>query len=92
VNSLEKERSSTLISMSESGMLGVEDARGRGYMHTQPCAPAAARTRTAQSQAAHFERAWPADGSCRRSATRPPTTHDSAPACGLAVLPHRRKP
>ena len=77
-NGYEKERSDALISKSESGMLGVGADRSRGSMRTQSCAPATADTRTAQPQAACCEHPWPADGSRRRSATRPPTTHDPA--------------
>ena len=91
-NSPEKERSDALISKSESGMLGVGADRSRGSMRTQSCAPATAHTHTAQPQAACCEHPWPADGSRRRSATRPPTTHDPTLACGPAVLLHRRKP
>ena len=77
-NGYEKERSDALISKSESGMLGVGADRSRGSMRTQSRAPATAHTRTAQPQAACCEHPWPADGSRRRSATRPPTTHDPA--------------
>jgi len=53
--------------------------------HRQLCAPTAAHTRTARPQAAHFQRARPAHGSRRRSATRAPTTHNSAPLPDLLI-------
>ena len=54
-------------------------SQGRSNTHRLPCAPTAAHTRTARPQATHFERTRPTHGSRRRSATRAPTTHNSAP-------------